>query len=299
MADAIRAHARDGMSIVMGTCMEQKIPFAAGHELIRQGRKDLTLVGPISDILFDQLVGAGCVARVMAAWVGNVMMGSAYNFRRAVEEKIPHPVEVIDYSNFTIALALHAGGLGIPYMPTRTILGSDIAKRNPFYKTHSSPFNPSDTLGAIAALTPDLGIFHVQRADANGSCHIWGDLAVTADAARSAKTVIVVAEEIVDTAVIESDPNRTVIPGFLVSAVVHAPFGSHPSPTQGYVSRDHRHYTDYHRETKTREGFLRWLDTWVMNVSDRVAYCRLLGAERVKSLGVNELHPATPTEFGY
>ncbi|HSH00049.1 MAG TPA: CoA-transferase [candidate division Zixibacteria bacterium] len=299
MSEAIGAFSADGISVVMGTCMEQKIPFSAGHELIRQGRKVLTLIGPISDILFDQLIGAGCVRRVMAAWIGNVMMGSGYNFRRAFEQNIPHPIEVIDYSNFAIACALHAGALGLPFMPLRSLMGTDIAAANPNLVETTSPFDPADRLLAVRALQPDLGIFVAQRADAHGAAHIWGDLAVTADAARAAKKVIVVAEEIVDTAVIESDPNRTVIPGFLVDAVVHEPFAAHPSPTQGCYNRDHEFYVSYHNETRERSGFENWLQKWVLDVADRREYLGLLGANRVESLLVTRSQPAAATEFGY
>ena len=299
MAEAVSAHTRDGMSIVMGTCMEQKIPFAAGHELIRQKRRDLTLIGPISDILFDQLIGAGCVKKVRAAWIGNVMMGSAYNFRRAVEHGIPHDIEVEDYSNFTLACALHAAALGLPYMPARSLLGTDILKNNPNLIEIDSPFEPHEKLLGVKAITPDLAIFQVQRADKNGSAHIWGDLAVTSDAARASRSVIVVAEEIVETAVIESDPNRTIIPGFLVDAVVHGPFGAHPSPTQGCYSRDHEFYAEYHKLTGSREGFEKWLEDWVLNVPDCESYLKLLGAKRVEGLKVKKSAPAAMTEFGY
>lgn len=299
MSQAIGAYTSDGMSIVMGTCMEQKIPFSAGHELIRQGRRDLTLIGPISDILFDQMIGAGCVRGLRVAWIGNVMMGSAYNFRRAVEDNIPHQIEIEDYSNFTIACALHAAALGLPYMPSRSLLGTRIAEENPNLIEFDSPFDPPEKLLAVKAIVPDLAIFQVQRADTNGSSHVWGNLAITADAARAARSVIIVADEIVETSVIESDPNRTVIPGFLVSAVVHDPFGAHPSPTQGYYSRDHTYYQEYHKQTHTRAGFETWLKRWVCNVPDRASYLDLLGAKRVNSLRVKNSAPAALTEFGY
>src|SRR6266849_6005703 len=128
MRDAVARFVPDGASICMGTALEALIPFAAGHELIRQRRRDLTLIGPISDILFDQLIGAGCVRAVRAAWVGNVITGSAYNFRRAVEGGT---LDVEDHSNLTLALALRAGAMGVPCMPTRTALGSDLSKTNP------------------------------------------------------------------------------------------------------------------------------------------------------------------------
>lgn len=304
MSQAISELTCDGMSIVMGSGMEQNIPFSAGHELIRQKRRDLTLIGPISDILFDQLIGAGCVGKICAAWVGNVMMGSAYNFRRAVEQGIPHRIEVEDYSNFAIACALHAAALGIPYLPSRSLLGTDIFKNNPNLLEIISPFAESgrqfhEKLCAIKALHPDLAIIHAQRADKHGSAHIWGGLGVVADSAKAAGRTLIVADEIVATAVIESDPNRTVVPGFLVNAVVCEPYAAHPSPSQGKYNRDHQHYTEYHSETRDREGFLRWLERWVLDVPDRAGYRELLGDARLLELSVRQSAFAAETDFGY
>src|SRR5919201_857597 len=130
MAEAVQRFVPDGAAVAMGTSLEPAIPFAAGHELIRQGRRDLTLIGPISDILFDQLIGAGCVARVVADWAGNVSAGLAHCYRRAAEQGIPRSIEIIDHSNFSLGLALLAGALGAPYIPTKTLLGSDIRRTN-------------------------------------------------------------------------------------------------------------------------------------------------------------------------
>src|SRR5206468_11823150 len=137
LSAAIAAPVTDGCSVAMGLQMEQMIPFAAGHEIIRQRKRDLRLIGPISDILFDQLIGAGCVKEIVAAWVGNVMMGSAYNFRRAVEQD---GMKVFNLTNFSVALALQAGAMGVPFLPTRTALGSDITKGNHFFSPILSPF---------------------------------------------------------------------------------------------------------------------------------------------------------------
>ena len=252
MRDAIASHVPSSSMVLLGAQLEQMIPFAAGHELIRQSRRDLTLVGPISDILFDQLIGAGCVSRVMAAWVGNVSAGVGYCFRRAVERSIPRRLEVVDYSNFTLALALHAGALGVPFLPTYATLGSDLVKKNGNLREFSSPVS-EERLVAVRALRPDVAILHVQRSDAQGNAHIWGSLGVAVDGARAARKVIVVAEEIVEPSVITSDPNRTLIPGFLVAAVVHEPGGAHPSPVQGYYGRDHAFFTEYHEQTRRQK----------------------------------------------
>ena len=195
LKEAIRRFVPDGSSVAMGLQLESMIPFAAGHEIIRQGKRDVTLVGPISDVLFDQLIGAGCVRKVIAAWVGNVMMGSAYNFRRAIEEGIPHPLEMVDHSNFTMALALHAAALGIPFLPTYTACGSDLFGRNPDLVELEAPFT-GKKIGAVRALAPDVAIVQVQRADVFGNAHLWGNLGVAPDAARAASRVILVAEKI-------------------------------------------------------------------------------------------------------
>src|SRR5437870_9924669 len=187
--------------------------IAAGHEIIHQSKRGITLIVPISDILFDQMIGAGCVEQVIAAWVGNVMMGSGYNFRRAVEQD---GMKVFNMTNFTVALALQAGAMGVPFLPTKTALGSDVTKGNHFFYQIFSPFAPKESLWAVRALNPDVTIVHVQRADCEGNAHCWGNFGVMIEGVRAAKRVIVVVEEIVDPEVIASDPNRTLIPGFLV-----------------------------------------------------------------------------------
>ena len=171
MRDAIAEFVPEGASVALGVQMEQMIPFAAGHELIRQKKRRLTLIGPISDILFDQFIAAGCVERVIAAWVGNVMMGSAYNFRRAVEQG---GVKVVNMSNFTVALALQAAAMGVPFLPTWSALGSDVARDNEFFAEIESPFaGDSKKLHAVKALSPDVAIVHLQRADREGNSHCW------------------------------------------------------------------------------------------------------------------------------
>ncbi|MGB8441243.1 MAG: CoA-transferase [Candidatus Acidiferrales bacterium] len=298
MRDAVARHVPSGSMVLLGAQLEQMIPFAAGHELIRQSRRDLTLVGPISDILFDQMIGTGCVSRVMAAWIGNVSAGVGYCFRRAVERSVPRRLEVVDYSNFTMAMALHAGALGVPFLPTYATLGSDLLKKNGNLREFSSPVS-EEKLVAVRALRPDVAILHVQRADAQGNAHIWGSLGVAADGARAARKIIVVAEEIVEPGVVASDPNRTLVPGFLVAAVVHEPGGAHPSPVQGYYGRDHAYFSQYHEQTRRLEDFEDWLAHWIVQVSDRQQYRKLLGAERLESLAVQEHAFSAPADFGY
>jgi glutaconate CoA-transferase subunit A len=298
MQEAIARHVPSGSMVLMGAQLEQMIPFAAGHELIRQAHRDLTLVGPVSDMLFDQMIGAGCVSRVMAAWTGNASAGLGYCFGRAVEQETPSRIETVDYSNMTFALALHAGALGVPFLPTYATLGSDLLKKNGNLREFPSPVS-EEKLIAVRALRPDVAILHVQRADTRGNAHLWGSLGVAVDGARAARNVIVVAEEIVDAAVIASDPNRTLVPGFLVSAVVHEPWGAHPSPVQGYYGPDHTVFSEYHERSRCDRDFDAWLAEWVLRVADRREYMRKLGESRAESLLVKEHAFAAPADFGY
>ena len=296
--EAIRQFVPDGSSVAMNLQLESMIPFAAGHEIIRQQKRDLTLICPISDILFDQMVGAGCVKRIIAAWVGNVMMGSAYNFRRAMEDGIPHKLEMIDHSNFTVAMALHAAALGVPFLPTYTAGGSTLFERNPDIVEMEAPFT-GEKMGAVRALAPDVAIIQVQRADEFGNAHLWGNTGVAIDAAHAAKSVILVTEEIVSPKVISSDPNRTVIQGFLVSAVCHMPMGAHPSPVQGYYNRDNDFYSEYHKGTKTVEDNQKWLDHWIVSAKDHSGYLERLGADRVASLKVKKRALSARADYGH
>jgi glutaconate CoA-transferase subunit A len=303
MQQAIAEHVPDGTRVALGLQMEQMIPFAAGHEIIRQKKRGLRLVGPISDILFDQMIGAGCVEEVVAAWVGNVMMGSAYNFRHATEVENPgrpgEKLRVFDMTNFTLALALQAGAMGVPFLPTRTAMGSDVPKGNHFFYQIISPFEPKETLLAVRALAPDVAMVHVQRADKHGNAHCWGNFGVMLEGVRASKKVIVCAEEIVSEEEIASDPNRTVIPGFLVTAVVECPMGAHPSPVQGYYKRDDAFFEQYHAETKTQAEFAAWAGKWVNAVADRAAYADQLGKSRAQDLGVKQHAYAVKTDYGY
>lgn len=282
LRDAITQEVEDGMSIAMGCGLESLIPFAASYEIIRQKRKNLTLIAPISDMQFDQLIGAGCVKKIVASWVGNVAAGLGHNYRRAAEGGIPHPIEIEEHSNFTIGLGLQAAAMGLPFLPTRTVKGSDFKNGSQFASVRC-PFT-SEELLAVRAIKPDLAILHVQRTDRAGNAHAWGNFGVMREAALAARKVILTCEEIVEHDVILSDPNRNVIPGFVVSSVVHEPFGSHPSPTQGYARRDDNFFFEYHKETRSREGFEQWLQRWVYGVKDHKALLGLLGKERVERL---------------
>jgi len=298
MREAIERFVPDGASIALGLALEALIPFAAGHEIIRQRRRDLTLIGPISDMLFDQMIGAGCVRKVQAAWVGNVSEGLAHNYRRAAEQGLPHPLIIEEHSNFSIALSLLAAGLGTPYLPTKTLLGSDIPRQNGTFREGTDPWS-GEPLLLIPAIRPDITILHAQRADAAGNAHIWGSLGICEEAAMAAEGIILVAEEIVDHDTILSDPNRVLAPAVKVLAVVHEPGGAHPAPVQGHYNRDHATFREYHAQTRSVEGFEQWLAEWVLGLANRQDYLAHLGAERWNDLAVKTHRFAAPIDYGY
>lgn len=295
LPEAIDRFVTDGCSIALGTAQETVIPFAAGHEIIRQRKRGVTLIGPISDILYDQMIGAGCVARIRAAWVGNVITGSGYNFRHAVESGA---LEMEDHSNLTISMALRAGAMGVPFMPARTALGSDLYRTNGSLKQMTCPFT-GETLTAVAAINPDVTIIHVQRADKFGNAHAWGNMGITREACLAARRIIITAEEIVPPEVISSDPNRVITPGFRVSAVVHAPWGAHPSPVPGYYNRDHQFFLDYQTHSRTPERFAAWQAQWIDGVGNSEEYQAMLGTERMASLTIKHPAPSVAADFGY
>jgi glutaconate CoA-transferase subunit A len=297
LRDAIARDIENGMSIVMGCALESLIPFAASHEIIRQKKQNLTLIGPISDMQFDQLIGAGCVQKIVASWVGNVAAGLGHNYRRAVEAGVPNSIEIEEHSNFTIGLGLQAAAMGVPFLPTRTVKGSDFARDEHFARVHC-PFSGEELL-AVRAIRPDAAILHVQRADAQGNAQVWGNLGVLREAAMAAKKVILTCEEIVEHEVILSDPNRNVVPGFVVSSVAHVPFGSYPSPTQGYSRRDDDCYFEYHKATRARAGFETWLSNWVLDVPDHAAFLDRVGRDRVGKLKPRRNLMAAPVSFSY
>ncbi|RQH02350.1 CoA transferase subunit A [Natrarchaeobius oligotrophus] len=273
LSDAV-GRIEPGSTVAMGLALEHAIPFAVGHELIRRKRDELTLVGPISDVLFDQLVGADLVDRIRAAWIGNASAGSGYCFRRAVESGA---LDVEDHSNLSLAMALHAGSLGVSYLPTRSLLGSDLlSEESPFRETEC-PFTGEQQV-LVPAIEPDWAVVHAQRADRYGDAHCWGSLGVTEQAVGAADRVLVTCEELVEPSAIKSDPDRVVVARDQVDAVVECPLGAHPSPLTGYYRRDHEAYFSYHDRTETPEGYSEWADEWVYGV-DREEYVDRVDSE--------------------
>jgi glutaconate CoA-transferase subunit A len=193
---------------------------------------------------------------------------------------------------------LTAAGLGSPYIPTRSLLGSDIIRQNPTFRQERSPLDHEPVV-LVPAVRPDVAIIHVQRSDEDGNAHAWGSLGISEEAMLAARDVLLVAEEIVAHETIVSDPNRVLGPSFKVRAVVHEPWGAHPSPVQGYYNRDHRYFHEYHQSTRTQEGFQRWLQEWVLQVPDRATYLTKLDEERKQNLKVKEHQYAAPVDYGY
>jgi glutaconate CoA-transferase subunit A len=280
LKSAIGDHVRDGDSVVLGASLEPAIPFAATYELIRQERRNLHMIAPISDASTDMLIGAGCVGEVSGAWVGNVSGGLGHNYRRAFEDPDTPSITLHDYSNFSLRMALLAGAYGMPYAPVRSILGSDILKSNQDLKLAENPFSTDkEPVVLVPPLQPDVAILSVQRADKFGNNHFWGSSGLAAEAAAAADKVILLTEEIVAPSVISSDPSRVLVPGYLVTAVVQSSAAVHPSPMTGYWRRDNSFFNDYHARSRTREGFDAWIDEWVLGVADQSAYCEKLGSQ--------------------
>jgi glutaconate CoA-transferase subunit A len=248
-------------------------------------------------MLFDQLVGAGCVRKVTAAWVGNSSAGLGHNFRRAVEQGVPCRVSVDDHSNLTLAVALQAGALGAPYIPTRSLLGTDLLRSNSTFREGVDPFSGAPVV-LVPALQPEVAILHVQRADEDGQAHVWGTLGVTREAALASRRVILVAEEIRPREVLLSDPSAILVPSFKVAAVVREPFGAYPSPVQGHYRRDHEFYRRFHEESRSADGMREWLDHWVRSVPDRSSFLDRVGRERVEALRITASRPSATRNYG-
>jgi glutaconate CoA-transferase, subunit A len=290
MREAIATHVHDGDTVVVEG-FTHLICFAAGHEIIRQGRRDLTLCRLTPDLIYDQMIAAGCARKLVFSWAGNPGAGSLHAFRRAVERREP-PLELEEYSHFGMVARLSAGAARLPFWTLRNYMGTDLPEANPLIRTVTCPYT-GETLATVPALNPDVTIVHAQRADREGNTQIWGLLGVQKEAAFASQHVIVVAEELVDEVVIRADPNRTLIPGLIVDAVVVEPWGAHPSYAQGYYDRDNEFYIAWEQISRDRSALKGYLDEFVYGVRDRAEYLtrskklmRLKASERM-SAGVN------------
>ncbi|NJC98494.1 MAG: CoA transferase subunit A [Anaerolineae bacterium] len=281
LSDAIAKYVSDG-DIVYAAGFTHLIPFAAGHEMIRQGKKDLTLARATPDLIYDMMVAAGCAKKVIFSYMGNPGVGSLRIVRSAIEKG---ELDWEEYSHFGMITRLQAGAAGLPFLPMNQTGATDLENVNPNIKRIPDPYGGKDVI-VVPALNPDVAIVHVQRADENGNAHLWGIIGEQNEAAFAAKKVIVTAEEIVDEAVIRSDPNRTMIPGIVVNAVCHVPFACHPSYAQGYYDRDNEFYLAWDKVSESVESVRSWLDEWVYGVKDRREYWERLGGEKREQLKV-------------
>lgn len=295
MEQAIRRFVHDGDVIVIEG-FTHLICFAAAHEIIRQRRRELTLCRLTPDLIYDQLIGAGCARKLVFSWAGNPGAGPLYALRRAVENSIPRPLELEEYSHYGMVARLTAGAAKLPFYPLRNYMGSDLPRVNPQIKSVTCPFT-GEELAAVPALNPDTAIIHAQRADENGDAQIWGLIGVQKEAAFASRHTIVVAEDIVDESVIRSDPNRTLIPGLIVDAVVHEPFGCHPSYAQGYYDRDNDFYLRWRDLSKDVAQFNSYLDEWIYGVRDRTEYVERMGTSLARLKASD--HFCEPVNYGY
>lgn len=287
MQEAVGRYVADGSTIAIEG-FTAFICFAAAHEIIRQGRRDLTLCRLTPDLVYDQMVAAGVAQRLVFSYMGNPGVGSLHAVRRAVEKGIPGPLELEEYSHFGMVGRYTAGASNLPFFPLHSYTGSDMAMANERIRYVESPYGDGQ-IAVVPPLHPDVAIIHAQRADPEGNTHLWGLVGVQKEAAFAADKVIVVAEEIVDESVIRRDPNRTLIPGLVVDAVVHEPYGAHPSYVQGYYDRDNAFYLAWDAISRNQESTEKWLKEWVYDLPDRPAYLEKLGQKRLADLAPGQL----------
>jgi len=286
LREAIKEFVHDGCSLTLGGFCGRNSQ-AAAYEIVRQNRRNLTVIDDSPTDQLDILIGAGCIRRVEIAWHGVSLFSLARNFRRAVEEKIPQPIEVEDYSNYAAGLRFMAKAMNVPFLPTRSLLGSDIPKHNERIKIIRDPYE-GEPVALVPAASPDVAIIHVQRADKQGNAQIWGHLANDENKARAAKHTVVTCEEIVKEKDILKIPNMTALPSYCVDAVVKVPYGSHPWSCYGYYYHDIIFQRDYAKNNETRLSFLKWLDEWILSCEDQNEYCRKVGKARLSRLAKME-----------
>ncbi|GIU97378.1 MAG: 3-oxoadipate--succinyl-CoA transferase subunit A [Actinomycetota bacterium] len=276
MRDAVAELVRDGDTVAIEG-FTHLICFAAGHEIIRQRRRDLTLARMTPDVIYDQMVGAGVARKLIFSWLGNPGVGSLHAVRRRVEQADPEPLELEEYSHFGMVCRYMAAAANLPFFPIRSYYESDIPRVNPKIVPMRSPYEDGTEVYVVPPLRPDVAIVHAQRADAEGNAQIWGLLGCQKEAAFAAERVIVVCEELVEEATIRKDPNRTLIPGVIVDAVVEEPFACHPSFAQGYYDRDNAFYLAWDRIARDPETLQGWLDEWVYGLANHAEYVQKWG----------------------
>ena len=299
MHDAVADLVRNGDTVAIEG-FTHLIGFSAGHEIIRQRKRDLVLARMTPDLIYDQMIAAGVARKLIFSWLGNPGVGGLNGIRRRIEPASlapgQVPLEIEEYSHFGMVSRYTAGAAGLPFMPLRSYFETDLPKANPLIRPIRSPFS-DETIYAVPPLNPDVTIIHAQRADANGNTQVWGLLGCQKEDAFAADRVIVVVEELVDEAVIRADPNRTIVPGLIVDAVVVDPYGAHPSYVQGAYDRDNRFYLDWDPISRDEAVLQQWLRDWVYDLPDRAAYVEKLGAERIASLKPGSA-PSGSVEYG-
>lgn len=281
LKEAVEGIVKDG-DLVYAAGFTHLIPFAAGHEIIRQRRRDLVLARATPDLIYDQMVAAGCARKVVFSYMGNPGVGSLRIVRGAIERG---ELEWEEYSHFGMITRLQAGAAGLPFLPMKQTGAADLERANPDIRRIPDPYGGKDVI-VVPALNPDVAIVHVQRADASGNAHLWGIIGEQKEAAFAAERVILTAEEIVDEETIRSDPNRTLIPGMVVDAVCHVPHASHPSYAQGYYDRDNEFYLGWDKISHSIETVQGWLEEWVYGVADRNEYWNRLGEDAHRRLQI-------------
>lgn len=290
MSDAVSRYVVDGSTVAIEG-FTAFICYAAAHEIIRQHKQDLTLCRLTPDLIYDQMIAAGVAKKLIFSYLGNPGVGSLHCIRRAVEKSIPRPLALEEYSHFGMVGRYLAAASNLPFFPLRSYAGSDMPQANPDIKFVESPYGDGP-IAVVPPLHPDVAFLHAQRADEQGNTHLWGLLGVQKEVAFASKKVVVVVEEIVPEEVIARDPNRTLIPGLVVEAVVHQPYGAHPSYVQGYYDRDNEFYLEWDELSRDHVKTEAWLQEWVYGVADWQGYLAKLGQERLAKLAPGELMAA-------
>ena len=268
LRDAVSRYIHDGETVAMEG-FTHLIPFAAGHEVIRQGRRDLTLIRMTPDVIYDQLIGAGCASRLVFSWGGNPGVGSLHRLRDAVEHGWPNPLAITEHSHAGLATAYVAGASNLPFGVLRGYTGSDLPKYNDQIKFIPCPFT-GEELAAVRSVRPDVSVIHAQKADRKGNVLLWGILGVQKEAALAAQRCIVTVEEVVDD--LAAWPNATVLPSWAITAVCVVPGGAAPSYAQGYSERDNRFYQEWDAIARDRETFTAWMRRHVLDTADFAEY---------------------------
>jgi glutaconate CoA-transferase subunit A len=273
LRDAISELVPDGATVAMEG-FTHLIPFAAGHEIIRQAKKDLTLIRMTPDVVYDQLIGVGSARKLVFSWGGNPGVGSLHRFRDAVERGHPHPLELEEHSHAGMAARYTAGASGLPFAILRAYVGTDLAKHTEM-ATIRCPFT-GEELAAVPALNPDVTIIHAQQADRAGNVGMWGITGVQKEAALAARTTIVTVEEIVDQ-LSPQGPNHIVLPSWTLAAISVVPGGAHPSYAMGFSMRDNAFYTAWDEISRDREVFAGWVQEHILDTDDHASYLESIG----------------------